>query len=469
MVVGYRTLFLTAALGVVVTVACGGDDQTQGSGGRSSAGTAGNGTSGGKGGKGGNAGASAEAGASGKGGAAAAGGSSGKGGSAGDDGAGRGGSTGGKGQGGAGGLVDDAGASGQAGEGGAGGEGPTCQGFQGLGDLAGGTFASFATALSRDGSTVVGRGMSASGPEAMRWRAGTGMVGLGDLSGGTFSSKSYDVSADGRVVVGGSDSSLVDCPGRTEEAFRWTEGGGMVALGDLATGCFFSAAYAVSADGTLIGGPAENALANTAATWSSADGWTDLGFATSTDNSSAIAAVTPDKQWFAGTHRIGATAEYQVFRWSSAGGQELLGDLPGGIVYASANAVSDDGSVLVGFGTADTGLKAFRWTSDDGLVDIGDFPSGAADSWAEAIAPDGSLMVGYGTTADGKEAAIWQTPSSIERVVDVLSSHGVTVPSGWTLTDATGISVAGDVVTIAGTGTNPDGDTEAWVASYCVP
>src|SRR5215208_1276755 len=78
--------------------------------------------------------------------------------------------------------------------------------FQGLGDLPGGTFQSYANAVSDDGSTVVGfsssASSSASGWEAFRWTSGGGMVGLGDLPGGTSYSQGSDVSADGSVVVG---------------------------------------------------------------------------------------------------------------------------------------------------------------------------------------------------------------------------------------------------------------------------
>jgi len=57
----------------------------------------------------------------------------------------------------------------------------------GLGDLPGGSFSSYADGVSANGSVVVGYGNSANGNEAFRWTQGTGMVGLGDLSGGIFS------------------------------------------------------------------------------------------------------------------------------------------------------------------------------------------------------------------------------------------------------------------------------------------
>ena len=85
------------------------------------------------------------------------------------------------------------------------------------------------------------------------------------------------------------------------------------------------------------------------------------------------------------------------------------------------------------------------------------------------MSADGSLIVGYGRTAAGSEAAIWDGASSVERVSDVLVAHGVTVPSGWMITSATGAPMHGPVVTLAGQGLNPSGESEAWVASYCVP
>src|SRR5688572_5837591 len=75
-----------------------------------------------------------------------------------------------------------------------------------LGDLDGGIFDSIATAVSADGSTVVGYSFSTSGFEAFRWTSGGGMVGLGDLPGGAFRSEAHGVSADGSVIVGYSTS-----------------------------------------------------------------------------------------------------------------------------------------------------------------------------------------------------------------------------------------------------------------------
>ncbi|MDJ0728996.1 MAG: PEP-CTERM sorting domain-containing protein [Crocosphaera sp.] len=131
-----------------------------------------------------------------------------------------------------------------------------------LGDLPGGVFDSIALAVSRDGSVIAGTGESDSGTEAFRWTTDTGLVGLGDLPGETFFSRAADVSADGQVVVGRSDSANSTDPVGAlagTEAFRWTADTGMVGLGDLPGGAFFSRAAAVSADGSVIVGRSESA------------------------------------------------------------------------------------------------------------------------------------------------------------------------------------------------------------------
>ncbi len=90
-------------------------------------------------------------------------------------------------------------------------------------------------------------------------------TGLGDLDGGIFYSRAYAVSADGTVVAGSSSSASGD------EAFRWTSSG-MTGLGDLPGGSFYSQAKGVSADGAVVVGYSEHASSTEAFRWTSADG-----------------------------------------------------------------------------------------------------------------------------------------------------------------------------------------------------
>ncbi|MCA2665657.1 MAG: hypothetical protein IM486_14370 [Microcystis sp. M114S2] len=97
---------------------------------------------------------------------------------------------------------------------------------------------------------MVGRGVSVSGDEAFRWTQTTGIVGLGDLPGGIFNSSATAVSANGSIVVGRGGVISVN----NSEAFRWTQATGMVGLGDLPGGSFNSIAWGVSADGSVVVG-----------------------------------------------------------------------------------------------------------------------------------------------------------------------------------------------------------------------
>lgn len=77
--------------------------------------------------------------------------------------------------------------------------------FEGLGDLPGGDFFCYVSAVSGDGTTAVGRSRSRTSTasyEAFVWNESTGMTGLGDLLPGDPKSHAHDVSFDGSVVAG---------------------------------------------------------------------------------------------------------------------------------------------------------------------------------------------------------------------------------------------------------------------------
>lgn len=114
----------------------------------------------------------------------------------------------------------------------------------------------YATDVSADGRIVVG-GVGESlfatsyggNPEAFVWSAESGVVGLGDLDGGSERSFATAVSADGSVVVGEATSA-----GSTGgEAFVWTIDEGMIGLGEH-TRLAQSTATDVSSDGLVVVG-----------------------------------------------------------------------------------------------------------------------------------------------------------------------------------------------------------------------
>ena len=326
--------------------------------------------------------------------------------------------------------------------------------FTPLGDLPGGSFNSSATAVSADGTTVVGTGNSGSS-EAFRWTSSGGMVGLGELPGGVTASDGRAVSGDGTRIGGRSESA------NGGEAYTWTAGTGMVGMGDLPGSGFFSSTHGISADGVTLVGFGHSALTNPR---SEAFRFTDalqmvaMGELAGGLVQSRADAVSDDGSVIVGRSESANGAE--AYRWTDAGGMVGLGDLAGGGFASRALAVSSDGSVVAGRGESAAGPEAFRWTSA-GMVGLGDLPGGDHDSEALGISGDGSRIVGRAADADGDEAFLWDAANGMRPLADVLFDLGIDL-TGWELRQANGISADGRIV--VGTARNPDGFTEAWVA-----
>ncbi|NCR91372.1 MAG: PEP-CTERM sorting domain-containing protein [Microcystis aeruginosa G11-01] len=334
--------------------------------------------------------------------------------------------------------------------------------FQGLGGLPGGSFSSDATGVSADGSVVVGQSTGASGNEAFRWTQATGMVGLGYLPGGSFSSGASGVSADGSVVVGSSNSA-----NSFLEAFRWTQGTGMVGLGYLPEGDFGSGASGVSADGSVVVG-SNSANGNEAFRWTQATGMVGLG-----DLAGGISflggffsspGVSADGSVVVGS----SNSDFDASRWTQATGTVGLGNL-GWASFGEALGVSSDGSVVVGYSSNESSFEAFRWTQQTGMVGLGDLLSSVDTfryfSIASGVSGDGSVVVGYSLTRnnDGQEAFIWSSTQGMRSLQQVLTNDYGLDLTGWFLNEANAISADG--LTVVGSGTNPNGLTEAWIAS----
>jgi probable HAF family extracellular repeat protein len=297
--------------------------------------------------------------------------------------------------------------------------------------------------LSVDGSVAVGD----SSVGAYRWTTTIGGTALGDFVGGTGTSFSAGVSADGTIVVGAADA-----PTGTQShlrAFRWTltnvatGQGTMVNLGDLPGGDSYSVAAKVSHDGSVVVGGASSAASLAGSSF---------------------------------------TLDFEAFRWTQAGGMVGLGDLPGGGFHSFANAVSGDGSVIVGASTSTASgisdFEAFRWTQATGMVGLGDLPGGNFASTATAVSADGSIIVGSSAVAIGVGGLdiyapfIWDAASGMRDLRTVFSQLGLTL-NQLTMTDATAISDDGR--TITGYGKSifriPAGDlrTEAWLGVLPAP
>jgi len=237
------------------------------------------------------------------------------------------------------------------------------------------------------------------------------------------------VSADGSTVVGNSRSAA---SGKHREAFRWTSASGMVGLGNLLGYRFSSGAYDVSADGlTVVGYSGREAFR-----------WTDL-------NGNGL--VDSDE-------KLGNHPEFG------------LGHLPGSCCDSIAYGVSADGSTVVGYSQFDLADddEAVRWTSASGMVGLGNLLGYRFSSRAYDASADGSTVVGKSESLGYLfEAFIWDERNGMRNLRDVLvNDYGLDL-TGWILSSASGIS--DDGLTIVGYGDNPDGYTEAWVATIPRP
>ncbi len=141
-----------------------------------------------------------------------------------------------------------------------------------------------------------------------------------------------------------------------------------------------------------------------------------------------------------------------------------LGDLPGGSTNSHAYGVSADGFVIVGEAGSAAGREAFRWTQEEGMIGLGDLAGGSFSSSANGISADGLVIVGSGRSASGSEAFLWDLTHGMRSLRDVLINDfdlGASL-TNWTLTSANDISADGQF--IVGSGINPSGNPEAWLA-----
>ncbi len=275
-------------------------------------------------------------------------------------------------------------------------------GTVGLGVLPGGATDSTAWGVSNDGLVIVGQSDSSSGIQAFRYVVGSGMSLIGDLPGGTVDTGALGISGNGLVVVGAGVS------GNGEEAFRWTSGGGFQPLGDLAGGAFFSQAWSANLDGSVVVGLATSASGQQAFRWTSGGGMVGLGDLPGGSSVSWAYHTNDDGSVVVGFSNSSNGDE--AFRWTSGGGMVGLGDLPGSVVSSIAYGVDGSGNIVVGTGTSADGDEAFVWRSGFGMRRVRDLliSQGLESSlanWilidANAVSRDGTAIVGSGVNPSG--------------------------------------------------------------------
>ncbi len=272
----------------------------------------------------------------------------------------------------------------------------------------------FTAAISCDGKTIVSDAKDFQGvSSAAVWQGGTSWKLLGGVPGGRPSDRSlstaHGVSADGSVIVG-----LAWVTSGKAHGFRWDAHNGMVDLGSLQNDS--SRVNAVSADGNVIVGWDANPWPSDYYYWRGA-------------------------VWWQGLERL-----LNPFGW-----------------IGQAEGTNENGSVIVGRGHPSAYRHAYRFTAWDGhFEELGALPRGLTTdqsdqedtSIAYAVSDDGNVVVGSSGWMPPLDAFVWTAETKMVKLATYLAGRGVTGLGGWRL---------GKI--IAGTGINPAGFAEGWIAT----
>lgn len=254
---------------------------------------------------------------------------------------------------------------------------------QPLGLLQDGT-ESHALGVSANGGVITGYDVYSPAYRAFRWTRADGMQPL-FAPHSTNGSIGMAVSGDGTVIVGAIDA---------WQGFRWSLAAGRQILAN-------SPAQAVNYDGTAVAGgfsPWRNDVAGIGWRWTLVGGFESLG-TLDPARDATCRGISGDGQLI-----VGQSAESGI-RWTPQTRFRLMPRLYGNA--CEPRAVSGDGSTIVGVGYGPEVFGqtavAFMWTSARGIVDLNTYlPSIGIDLQscrllsAEGVSGDGSVIVGWG-------------------------------------------------------------------------
>ncbi|MEZ6018905.1 MAG: hypothetical protein R3F17_02060 [Planctomycetota bacterium] len=314
-----------------------------------------------------------------------------------------------------------------------------------------------ATDLSADGSVVVGINNN----QAFRWTEAGGYTYLGALPDPLPVSFARAVSADGNVVVGWSNSTSDVARG-----FRWDATNGMVALEPLSysLGIGLSGAEAVGGAAQWIGGYSYDTDIDQPTVWDIAGNPIRLplppthpwGYVNDIADQAPIAvgsAVT-----------IGG--QVSAFHAVIGGALTLIG-APAGYSSSRAQAVSADGSVVLGTcRRPDQSLAMFRWSQATGFEVLAAPIGGAGELTLTGCNANGTVAVGFEVAGGGPQGFYWSEGTGTVSLNALLLTHGATGLSPTAPLRPNAVSADGNIIVgrTGGPGTGP-----AWFRAQLSP
>lgn len=328
---------------------------------------------------------------------------------------------------------------------------------------------SSARAISADGSVVVGGAVSLLGYDLpVIWRDGV-LVEI-PLTGGYTAGFATDVSGDGSLVVGqlNQDGNIYN--GRVFSSLNGTTTVYTALMPNTRT----SLANGVSRDGRVIVGWS-NGISTEFNGLRIENGFQSelLDLPGGVADDAACNAVNFDGSVVGGrgVSSAAGSSRYEACLWAPGPLPIAMGDLPGGRFLSEIQAMNADGTIFVGYAntpavpSGEFG-EATIWINNAPPQSLGDLPGGIYSSYAYSVSDDGGVVVGYGTTDRGHEAFVWTPTTGMEPLEDAIHSRwGLSLPIGWKLTH--GLDLSADGTVIVGRGINPDGIVQGW--SVTVP
>ncbi len=220
-------------------------------------------------------------------------------------------------------------------------------------------------------------------PRSFRWTLSSGMEDLGGLASGADAISYGRAINDDGLIAG---SSLT--PAYDYHAFAWTRSTGMIDIDTL--GNDYSDVVGVSARGQVGGNFFVPGGFTRGYVWTRSTGMRDIGnpagggtwIVGMTASGRMTGVITSD------------TVSQRAMTWTRDSGVVLLGTLGG----ATSNAVSanNKGQVVGGASTADDDWRAFVWTASQGVVDLNKrlrhAPAGLILQSAQAVSDNGSIV-----------------------------------------------------------------------------
>lgn len=263
-----------------------------------------------------------------------------------------------------------------------------------------------------------------------------GFLPIGAPSG-WFSGSPRATDATGGIVAGFGFTSIFGFPPQVgNRAWVWEYPSynlysmGMLIYAD------FSEARGMSSNGMTIVGEQSSPPFTYAVKWTGPFPYSvqDLGALPNEFGASAN-AVSDD-----GTTVVGKSGA-QAFRWTSASGMVSLGSLPGQ-VWAEALGVNATGSVIVGIWNNGTD-RGFRWTAATGMVNLPPLPGGPIVR-PRAVSADGNVIVGQAsdpTISGGLRGFVWTPGMGTQTAESHVVGRGLFGQlAGAQLTDVTSIT-----------------------------